>query len=87
MPIYKTSPYPLIFQRFFAAISWSGDDLVKVEDMNEEIISVADIHRDEVRIELHPNQTTKEQLNDLLKGLYYETPDEERLKLLGLSMS
>jgi hypothetical protein len=84
MPIYKTSPYPLLFQRFFAGMSWSGDDLVKIEDMNKEIFFVGDIQREEVRIELHPDQNTKEELNALLKGLYYETPDDERLKLLGL---
>lgn len=87
MAIYKTSPYPLLFQRFFAGVSWSGDDIVKIEDINKEIFFVGDIQREEVRIELNPLQNTKAELDDLLKGLYYETPDKDRLKLLGLPVS
>jgi hypothetical protein len=81
---WKAFPSLLLCSRFFHFARWLEKDVYEIADTENEIRFLIDINSSEVKVEFHPHGNSIDELKNLLRGLDHRTPEEERMKLLGL---
>jgi hypothetical protein len=81
---FKGHPEPSIFLGFFSNHYWRDNEHFIISDFNKEIFFVFNIHQDSFTLEYSPKYNSIEKCKDCVKALQFDTPQEDRLKLLGI---
>lgn len=82
LPLWKSYPIIDFNKRFFNSYSWSSPEIFTIADRYNEIFFHCNVEDGSVTIAFKPEQNTIAELEDLLRGMQYDTPPELRRRLL-----
>jgi hypothetical protein len=82
--VFQSDANYLIYKRFFHKGAWISNEVYSIWDTEKEIFFDCNAVGGTVNLRFEPKVNTVAELNDLLKGAKFDTPLDERLRLLQL---
>ena len=82
--VFQAFPTHFLYKRFFDKGAWKSDEIYSIRDTEKEIFFDCNAVEGNVNIRFEPKVNTVGELNDLLMGARFDTPWEERFKLLQI---
>jgi len=85
--VFQAFPHYLLYGRFFHKGKWISNEIYSIWDTEKEIFFDCNVINGSLNIRFEPRVNNIVELNDLLKGLKFDTPWEDRFKLLQIPSS